>query len=102
VGVGTSARARTSRCSSATGTTIRCSSRSRKRPPRQRAIRFRTAAAQHHDGFRVVGARRILQSLGDPMLGYTTIDGRPYYVSQMKNMNTSMPVPFMTGTPFNF
>ena len=31
-----------------------------------------------HDGFRVVGAQRILQSLGDPMLGYTTIDGRPY------------------------
>ena len=55
-----------------------------------------------HDGFRVVGAQRILQSLGDPMLGYTTIDDRPYYVRQMKNMKASMPVPFMTGTPFNF
>ena len=55
-----------------------------------------------HDGFRVVGAQRILQSLGDPLLGYTTIDGRPYYVRQMKNMKASMPVPFMTGTPFNF
>ncbi len=55
-----------------------------------------------HDGFRVVGAQRILQSLGDPMLGYTTIDGRPYYVRQMKNLKASMPVPFMTGTPFNF
>jgi uncharacterized protein (DUF2252 family) len=51
-----------------------------------------------HDGFRVVGAQRILQSLGDPMLGYTTIDGRPYYVRQMKNMKASMPVPFMTGS----
>jgi uncharacterized protein (DUF2252 family) len=55
-----------------------------------------------HDGFRVVGAQRILQSLGDPMLGYTTIDDRPYYVRQMKNMKASMPVPLMTGTRFNF
>ena len=36
------------------------------------------------------------------MLGHTTIDGRPYYVRQMKNMKASMPVAFMTGTPFNF
>ena len=36
------------------------------------------------------------------MLGYTTIDGRSYYVRQMKNMKASIPVPFMTGTPFNF
>ena len=36
------------------------------------------------------------------MLGYTTIDGRPYYVRQMKNMKASMPVALMTGTPFNF
>jgi uncharacterized protein (DUF2252 family) len=55
-----------------------------------------------HDGFRVVAAQGILQSLGDPMLGYTTIDGRPYFVRQMKNMKASMPVAVMTGTPFNF
>jgi uncharacterized protein (DUF2252 family) len=55
-----------------------------------------------HDGERVVAAQRILQSLGDPMLGRTTIDGRPYYVRQMKNMKASMPVSFMTGTVFNF
>ena len=55
-----------------------------------------------HEGSRVVGAQRILQSFGDPLLGYTTIDGRPYYVRQMKNMKGSMPVPFMTGIPFNF
>jgi uncharacterized protein (DUF2252 family) len=55
-----------------------------------------------HDGFRVIAAQGILQSLGDPMLGYTTIDGRPYYVRQMKNMKASMPVALMTGTPFNF
>ena len=55
-----------------------------------------------HDGYRVVNIQRNLQSLGDPMLGHTTIDGRPYYVRQMKNMKASMPVPLMTGTPFNF
>jgi uncharacterized protein (DUF2252 family) len=55
-----------------------------------------------HQGVRVVTAQRALQSLGDPMLGSTTIDGRPYYVRQMKNMKASMPVAFMTGAPFDF
>ena len=55
-----------------------------------------------HDGLRVVAGQRALQSLGDPMLGHTTIDGRPYYVRQMKNMKASMPVAFMTGAPFDF
>jgi uncharacterized protein (DUF2252 family) len=55
-----------------------------------------------HDGARVVSTQRNLQSVGDPMLGHTTIDGRPYYVRQMKNMKASMPVALMTGTPFNF
>jgi uncharacterized protein (DUF2252 family) len=60
------------------------------------------AMRSDHDGARVVMAQRLLQSLGDPMLGFTTIDGRPYYVRQMKNMKASMPVALMTGTPFNF
>ena len=51
------------------------------------------AARTEHDGFRVVNIQRVLQSLGDPMLGHTSIDGRPYYVRQMKNMKASMPVP---------
>jgi uncharacterized protein (DUF2252 family) len=55
-----------------------------------------------HQGRRVVAAQRVLQSLGDPMLGHTTIDGRPYYVRQMKNMKASMPVGLMTGVPFEF
>jgi hypothetical protein len=36
------------------------------------------------------------------LLGHTTIDGRPFYVRQMKNMKASMPVQFMTGEPFEF
>ena len=55
-----------------------------------------------HDGLRVVAGQRALQALGDPMLGHATIDGRPYYVRQMKNMKASMPLAFMTGVPFDF
>jgi uncharacterized protein (DUF2252 family) len=57
---------------------------------------------EQHEGRRVVGAQRFLQSLGDPLLGYTRIDGRDYFVRQMKNMKASMPVPLMTGEPFDF
>ena len=55
-----------------------------------------------HEGRRVVAAQRGLQSLGDPLLGYTTIDGRPFYVRQMKNLKASMPIEFLTGEPFEF
>ena len=57
---------------------------------------------EQHERRRVVGAQRLLQSLGDPLLGHTRIDGRDYFVRQMKNMKASMPVPFMTGEPFDF
>jgi uncharacterized protein (DUF2252 family) len=56
----------------------------------------------NHEGRRVIGAQRILQSLGDPLLGYTTIDGRHYFVRQMKNLKASMPIEFLTGEPFEF
>ena len=55
-----------------------------------------------HQGQRVIGAQRLMQALGDPLLGPTSIDGRPYFVRQMKNMKASMPVPLMTGDPFDF
>jgi uncharacterized protein (DUF2252 family) len=55
-----------------------------------------------HQGRRVIGTQRLLQALGDPLLGSTTIDGREYFVRQMKNMKASMPVSFMTGKPFDF
>ena len=57
---------------------------------------------EQHEGRRVVEAQRLLQALGDPILGYTTIDGRDYFVRQMKNMKASMPVSLMTGEPFDF
>ncbi len=55
-----------------------------------------------HEGFRVIRTQRLLQSLGDPLLGYTTIDGRHYFVRQMKNLKASMPIEFLTGEPFEF
>jgi len=62
------------------------------------SVDFRIA----HEGRRVVALERTLQSLGDPLLGYTTIEGRHYYVRQMKNLKASMPVEFLTGEPFEF
>ena len=56
----------------------------------------------NHEGRRVIGTQRVLQSLGDPLLGYTTIDGRHYFVRQMKNLKASMPIEFLTGEPFEF
>ena len=56
----------------------------------------------NHEGRRVIGTQRMLQSLGDPLLGYTTIDGRHYFVRQMKNLKASMPIEFLTCEPFGF
>jgi len=50
-----------------------------------------------HEGHRVIGLQRCLQSLGDELLGYTTIADRPYYVRQMRDLKASMPVELLTG-----
>ena len=55
-----------------------------------------------HNGRRVVVGQRALQASSDPMLGYTAIDGRHYYVRQMKNLKASIPVEWLTGATFNF
>lgn len=55
-----------------------------------------------HEGRRVITLERCMQSLGDPLLGYTTIDGRPFFVRLMKNLKASMPIEFLTGEPFEF
>ena len=55
-----------------------------------------------HNGKRVIVGQRALQASSDPMLGYTTIDGRDYYVRQMKNLKASVPVEWLTGPSFNF
>ena len=55
-----------------------------------------------HEGKRVVIAQRALQASPDLLLGWTSIDGRPYYVRQMKNMKGGMPVEFLTGEQLSF
>jgi uncharacterized protein (DUF2252 family) len=55
-----------------------------------------------HNGKRVVMGQRALQASSDPMLGYTSIDGRDFYVRQMKNLKASIPVEWLTGPSFNF
>lgn len=55
-----------------------------------------------HNGKRVVVGQRALQASSDPMLGYTDIDGRHYYVRQMKNLKASIPIEWLTGSSFNF
>ncbi|MGB8888628.1 MAG: DUF2252 domain-containing protein [Candidatus Korobacteraceae bacterium] len=55
-----------------------------------------------HNGKRVLMGQRALQASSDPMLGYTSIEGRDYYVRQMKNLKASMPVEWLTGASFNF
>jgi uncharacterized protein (DUF2252 family) len=55
-----------------------------------------------HQGRRVVMGLRALQASSDVMIGWTTIDKRPYYVRQMKNMKASIPVEWLTGSSFSF
>ncbi|WP_246686154.1 DUF2252 domain-containing protein [Methylobacterium sp. WL8] len=52
-----------------------------------------------HEGERVIYGQRLLQGVGDPLLGWTTIEDRPFYVRQMKNMKGEIPVSCMTGQP---
>ena len=55
-----------------------------------------------HEGKRVVTGQRALQSQSDPLLGWTSVSGRPFYVRQMKNMKGEIPVEKLVRTPFNF
>jgi uncharacterized protein (DUF2252 family) len=55
-----------------------------------------------HQGKRVIAGQRALQASSDLMLGWTSIDGRPYYVRQMKNMKGAVPIEWLTGESFDF
>ncbi len=45
-----------------------------------------TAAWHDHQGQRVVEYQQALQTVSDPLLGWTTVDDRQYYVRQFRNM----------------
>lgn len=52
-----------------------------------------------HDGMRVVHGQRVLQASGDPLLGWTSIAGRPFYVRQMRNLKGGVDATLLTGQP---
>jgi len=55
-----------------------------------------------HEGRRVVFGQHLMQAAGDPLLGWTDIDGRPFYVRQMKNLKASIDVDGLSADSFNF
>ena len=55
-----------------------------------------------HDGMRIATAQVVLQAAHDPMLGWTEMDGRHYYVRQMKNLKGALPMDLLSGDAFNF
>jgi len=71
-------------------------------PPAHAPYVPRLAKEFLHDGKRVVLGQKALQASNDPMLGYTKMDGRHYYVRQMKNLKASIPIERLTGASFNF
>jgi uncharacterized protein (DUF2252 family) len=55
------------------------------------------SALHAHQGQRVVEYQQSLQTVSDPLLGWTTIDGLQYYVRQLRNMKGRIPLDAMTA-----
>lgn len=49
-------------------------------------------ALHRHQGQRVAEYQQALQTVSDPLLGWTRIDGRDYYVRQFRNMKGTVPL----------
>jgi uncharacterized protein (DUF2252 family) len=45
-----------------------------------------------HQGQRVVEYQQALQTVSDPLLGWTTVEGRQFYVRQFRNMKGTVPL----------
>ncbi|CAN5533319.1 DUF2252 domain-containing protein [soil metagenome] len=54
-----------------------------------------TSAWHEHQGQRVVEYQQALQTVSDPLLGWTTVDNRQYYVRQFRNMKGTVPLDSM-------
>jgi uncharacterized protein (DUF2252 family) len=50
-----------------------------------------------HQGQRVVEYQQALQTVSDPLLGWTTVGGHQYYVRQFRNMKGSVALDSMSG-----
>lgn len=56
-------------------------------------------SARHaHQGQRVVEYQQTLQTVSDPLLGWTTVDNRDYYVRQFRDMKGAITVEGMDGS----
>lgn len=54
--------------------------------------------ARHaHQGQRVVEYQQALQTVSDPLLGWTTVAGRQFYVRQFRNMKGTLPLDGITA-----
>src|SRR5437773_9549109 len=67
----------------------------------------RSVLAQHvhgksawhaHQGQRVVEYQQALQTVSDPLLGWTTVDNRQYYVRQFRDMKGAITVEGIDGS----
>ncbi len=58
-------------------------------------------APQHeHQGQRVVEYQRALQTVSDPLLGWTTVAGRQFYVRQFRNMKGTLALADISASAF--
>jgi len=55
-------------------------------------------ALHAHQGQRVVEYQQTLQTVSDPLLGWTTVDNRNYYVRQFRDMKGAVTVEGMDGS----
>jgi uncharacterized protein (DUF2252 family) len=55
-------------------------------------------ALHAHQGQRVVEYQQTLQTVSDPLLGWTTVDGRDYYARQFRDMKGAITVEGMDGS----
>jgi uncharacterized protein (DUF2252 family) len=59
------------------------------------------SAKLSHQGCRIVVGQTELQATYDFLLGWTSVDGRPFYVRQLKNMKGSIPEALLRGESYN-
>jgi hypothetical protein len=50
------------------------------------------AALHDHQGQRVVEYQQALQTVSDPLLGWTSVEGRQYYVRQFRDMKGAIAI----------
>lgn len=55
-------------------------------------------AWHEHQGQRVVEYQQVLQTVSDPLLGWTSVGSHQYYVRQYRNMKGGVPLESMTPT----